>query len=202
MDTVDLGGARLHVVTAYPGVPGDAERVLRAIASIDPAVVLADLDTDETLRLLESLGRAAKPYAMSYVDGLLQEELARRFGHGDRTGEHPLAAAARDARAHRRSFIPLRPITPDPGWLARRRGRSAVRAIPAEPKLDPGAYADAFAGALGAAKVWRADADVERAQARLHRALVDGRAPVVAVVQAHRALPLLASLRSIGRVPA
>lgn len=201
MDTVDLGGARLHVVTAFPGIPGDADRVLREVAALDPPVVLADLDTDETLRLLEALGRSSKPYATSYVDGLLQEELQRRYADGGRVGENPLVAAARDARRHHRTFIPLRPITPDPGWLARRRGRSLVRALP-EGDLDPRAFADAFARVLADAKVWRAEADVEASQPRVHRALLDGRAPVVALVQAHRALPFLASLRAVGRVPA
>ena len=200
MDTVDLGGTRLHVVAALPGVPGDAERVLGELNGLDPAVVVADLDTDECLRLLESLGRSSRPYALSYVDGLLLEELARRFGRGERPGEHPMVAGARWARGHGRPFIPLRPVTPDPGWLARRRGRAAVRALPEG--LAPRAFADAFARVLADVKAWRAEEDVERAQARLHRALVDGRAPVAALVQAHRVAPLLRSLRSIGRVPA
>lgn len=201
MDTVDLGGARLHVVTAIPGVPGDAERVLRELHRLDPAVVLVDLDTDECLRLIESLGRSTRPYALSYVDGLLREEMARRYGGEASRGEtHPLTAAARDARAHQRSFIPLRPISLDPGWVRRRRGRAAVRAVPE--MAAPRAFADAFARVLATADVWRAEKDVGEAQPRLHRALLDGRAPVAAIVQAHRVAPFLASLHSIGRMVA
>lgn len=200
MDTVDLGAARLHVVTALPGLPGDADRVLREIASVDPAVILADLDTDECLRLIESLGRSNKPYARAYVDDLLEEELNARFGEGRRAGESPMVAAARHARKHHASFIPLRPVTSDPGWLARRRGRKAVRALPAG--LDPLDLADAFAIALRERKVWRAEEDVAASQPRLHRTLTDGRAPIVALVQAHRVAPFLLSLRAVGRVPA
>lgn len=200
MDTVDLGAARLHVVTALPGLPGDADRVVREVASLDPAVVLVDLDTDECLRLLEWLGRSSKPFAMSYVDGLLQDEMARRFAPGERAAEHPVIAAARDARRKHRSFIPMRPITPDPGWLARRRGRAAARGIAEGSK--PREFADAFARALAEAKAWRAAADVGAAHQRVQRALEDGRAPVVALVQAHRATAFLASLTTMGRVPA
>lgn len=200
MDTVDLGAARLHVVTVVPGLPGDADRVLREVAAADPAVILVDLDTDETLRLLESLGRSSKPYASSYVDGLLREEVARRFTKGRHGGDHPLVAAARHARAHHIMFIPMRPITRDPGWLARRRGRHAARALPDE--LDPVAFADAYARVLGRLKVWRVQEDVARAEARVHRTLLDGRAPVLALVQAHRVAPFIESLRTVGRVAA
>lgn len=173
--------------------------MLREVVAADPAVILVDLDTDETLRLLESLGRSTRPYASSYVDGLLHDEVARRFAKG-RHGEHPLVAAARHARAHQVMFIPMRPITRDPGWLARRRGRQAARVLPDE--LDPVAFADAFARVLGRLKVWHAQVDVERAQPRVHRTLLDGRAPVLALVQAHRVAPFIESLRTLGRIPA
>lgn len=199
MDVVDLGGARLHVLTVLPGRPGEADRAYREVARADPAVVLADLDTDECLRLLEAMGRDKRPWALSFVDALVEQEAHRRFGEGDAPGEHPLQAAARAARKTHASFIPLRPVAKDPGFLGRRRGRRAARELGDASAEDLG---PALAKALGAANVWSAAADAEAARPRMMRALAEGRAPVVAVLQAHRAPAYRELLGLVGRVHA
>lgn len=200
METVDLGGVRLHVVVTTPGLPGEAARVVKALASIEAAAILTDMDTDECLRLLEALGRANRPYALSYVDGLFQEQVRARYAPHERASEHPFLDVARYARKTRASLIPMRPVTADPGWLARRRGRKVASLIPET--VEPGALGPAFADALAGAKVWRAEDDARAAQTRLLRTLAEGRAPVAAVIQAHRAPATLAWLRAERRVPA
>lgn len=199
MDVVDLGGARLHVLTVLPGRPGEADRAYREVVRADPAVVLADMDTDECLRLLEALGRDKRPWALSFVDALAQDETHRRLGDGDSAGEHPLQAAARAARKAHASFIPLRPVAKDPGFLGRRRGRRAVREVADLPADELG---PALAKALSGANAWSAAADAEAARPRLMRALTEGRAPVVAVLQAHRAPAYRDLLGLVGRVHA
>lgn len=200
METVELGDARLHAVPVYPGVPGEADRAVKEVARVDPAVILADMDTDECLRLIESLGRGGAALELAFVDDLFAQEARRRFAQGERDGEHPLHAVARLARRTRASFIPLRPVTKAPGWLARRRARAAVASIP--PDLQAPAFARAFAQALAQRKVWRADADAVASEPRARRALAEGRAPVVALLQGHRADAVVNALRLRGRAVA
>lgn len=197
METVELGGVRLHVLTVHPGLPGEGDRAARALAKLDPAVVLADLDTDDALRLREAVGSARVPFVPSYVDSLFAEEMRRRFAPESDPDEHPLVASARAARDHKASLVPMRPLAPRPGFFARRRGAKAARSAPgATPEdLGPG-----FAEALKREKVWDAAADVEAARKRITHALTEGRAPVAAVVQAHRAAAFLEALESTRRI--
>lgn len=197
MDTVDLGGVRLHVVTAYPGLPGEGERVSRALAKLDPAVVLADVDTDDALRLRESIASGQGAFEPSFVDALFEAEARRRFAPDAQAGEHPLLAAARLARDRKATYVPLRPLADRPGFFARRRGAKAARAARGATTED---FPEGFAAALEREKVWTAKADVEAAHKRLTRALSEGRAPIALVLQAHRAAPFLEALQSTRRI--
>ncbi|HVM45534.1 MAG TPA: hypothetical protein VM582_06325, partial [Candidatus Thermoplasmatota archaeon] len=105
--------------------------------------------------------------------------------------------SARFARDRRAEFVPLRPIAPRPGLFARHRMRKAAKRAQS-PSHE--AFARAFAAALSHA--WDPAAEVDAAQKRLVGALTEGRAPVVAVVQAHRAEAYLAAARATGRIPA
>jgi len=197
MDAVDLGGVRLHVLAVWPGLPGEADRVAHEMGVLDPAVLLVDLDTEGALRLRESVGNAKTPFAPAFVDRLFQDEVTARFGKDALPGENPLVAAARVARNRDAVIVPLRPTASDPGFFDRRRAKKAAAALPAQPieKFGP-----AFAAALAAEGIWSAPADAEAAWPRLTRALTDGRAPLLCLVQAHRAAPLLDKLRSTRRV--
>lgn len=197
METVELGGVRVHVITAYPGLPGEGERVARALSKLDPAVVLADVDTDDAMRLREAIGSPKAAFQPSYVDGLFLEENRRRFAPEAEAGEHPLLAAARLARDRKATYIPLRPLAAKPGFFARRRGAKAAReARGATPEDFPAGFADA----LAREKVWSAPSDVEAAHKRLTRALGEGRAPIALVLQAHRAAPFLEALQATRRI--
>ena len=180
MDVVELGGIRLHLLYAYPGLPGEADNVLRGLGRLGPAVILADLDTDDALRLKASLA-AKRPYEPGFVDALFAEEARRRYGGNAKPGEHPIAAAARYARDRHAELVPLRPLGAKPGFFARRRARKAIGTLDVK---DPAVFPDEFERTMRDAKVW--DLDAEAMRKRMVRALQDGRAPVIAVLQAHR----------------
>lgn len=197
METVELGDVRLHVLTTWPGAPGESDRVAREVARLDPAVLLADLDTEDALRLQKAHGDGAKPYEPGFVDDLFQREIARRYAKGDSPSEHPFVGAARVARTRKATFLPLRP-TPHKkiGFFARRRARKAAEAIPPGPIEHFGRQ---FALAMTKAEVWEPAADVAASEPRVTRALDEGRGPLVALVQAHRAAPLVERLRENRR---
>jgi len=196
MDVVELGGIRLHLLRVHPGLPHEADRVTRELQRLAPAVVLGDLTTADALRLRGALAEK-KPFEPGFVDALYYDATRERFAGDATTVEHPLAAAARFARDRRSEFIPLLPITKKPGFLARRRMRKAVeRAQAATHEAFPAAFVKALAGA------WEPRDDVEPAHRRTLRALQEGRAPVVAVVQAHRADAFLQLVHATGRIPA
>lgn len=191
METLDLGGARLHVVVSCPGLPGAADEAKRAIATLDPAIVVVDADTQDALRLRKDDAR----FEPSFIDALFAAECNRRFAKGDPPGEHPLVAASRMAAKHRAAFVPLRPAAKRPGFFARRRAARAA----ADARADAAdRYPLAFANALRQARAWRAEDDARLAAPRLQAALRDGRAPIVAILQAHRAPFLLAEARRLA----
>lgn len=198
VETVELGGIRLHVLAAYPGLPGEGDRVHRTLQRLDPAIVLGDLDTDDALRVRAALGEKKGVYEPSFIDGLFADEARRRFAPEATPGEHPLMAAARLARDKRLDFVPVRPLAPRPGFFARSRARKAAAAAPAG---TPEEWPEAFADAMQKAEAWDPASEVDQAHRRVARALADGRAPVVAVVQAHRARRYLDAARSMRRVP-
>jgi hypothetical protein len=176
MRTVELGGIRVHALVAHPGVPGEADRAAREVSLADPALVLADLDTESALRAVEAIGGARRPFEPAFVDALFARESARRFagkaaGHAAFASreEHPFVAVARVARNRNASFVALRPTPRPPGIFARMR---AARAAEGATGGSPEAFARGFADALD-----------------------EGRAPVVAVLQAHRADAILQALR-------
>lgn len=179
---MDLGGARLHLHVAMAGIPGEADRVKRALASLDPAVIVADIDTQEALSLRTG-------FAPSFIDAIVADEANRRYAKGDPAGDHPLVATARLASARKADLIALRPSAKRPGFFARRRATAALAAIEAD---DPRSFAIAVSPALAKARVWVAREDAEAAAPRLERALAGGRAPIALVAQAHRAEALLA----------
>ncbi|GEM_PF-5087885 len=197
MDTVDLGGVRLHVLAVWPGLPGEADRVAREMAALDPAVVLADLDTDDALRLREGVEKPKGAFEPSFVDALLRDEIVARYAKDALPGEHPVLAAARVARNRGASILPLRPTAHMPGLFDRRRARKAAAAVPA---VDIKSFGPAFAAALAKEDVWSAEADAEAAWPRLTRALTDGRAPLLCLAQAHRAAPILKRLHETRRI--
>lgn len=196
MEIVELGGVRLHILRAHPGLPHEADRVHRELVKLAPAVILGDLDTEDALRLRAALGEK-KEFEPSFLDRVFADATYARFAGETKPQEHPLAAAARYARDRRAEFIPLRPMGKAPGFLARRRMRKGAQAIDA---ATPEAFAGAFEKAMG--KDWDAGAEVDAAHRRLVRALNDGRAPIVAVVQAHRAAAYADAVRATGRIPA
>jgi hypothetical protein len=183
MDVVELGGMRLHLLTAYPGIPGEAERVTRTLTRLGPAVILGDVDTEDGLRIRASLSDKKVPFEPGFVDKLFMDEAHRRYAPDAKPGEHPLVAAARSGRDRRADFVPLRTIMPSPGFLARRRATKAARAVAIS---SPEAFPHAFEVALSAIDVWHPELEVEAAQKRFVRTLSEGRAPAVAVMQAHR----------------
>lgn len=197
MDTVDLGGVRLHVLAVWPGLPGEGDRVARELAALDPAVLLVDLDTDDALRLREAVGQPKGVFAPSFVDQLFHDEVVARYAKDALPGENPMLVAARVARNRGAATLPLRPTANRPGMFERRRARKAAAALPA---ADIKAFGPAFAAALAKADVWRAADDAEAMWPRLTRALTDGRAPLVCVVQAHRAAPVLERLQNTRRL--
>lgn len=182
METVELGGARLHALRVHPGLPGESQRLANALARLAPARVLIDASTDEVLRL-----REGGAFAPSFVDALFADESSRRFGKGDPSGEHPIVAAARFARG---DLVVLRPAADRPGVFARRR-LARTAALLAAP--TPEAFAAAFAPLVP-------PEDAEGAAPRVERALREGRAPVAIVLQAHRADATLARVRALGRI--
>lgn len=194
MDVVELGGIRLHILRVHPGLPHEADRVTRELQKLAPAIVLADLTTDDALQLRAALAEK-KAFEPSFVDALFYEATRERYGPDAKTTEHPLAAAARFARDRRSEFIPLRPIEKRPGWLKRRAMTKLAKRLDA-PTFEhfPGQLAKALAGR------WDPATEVEAAHKRLVRVLADGRAPIVAVVQAHRYDAYLAAARATGRV--
>lgn len=197
MHIVELGGVRLHVLTVHPGVPGEADRTARELSLLDPAVVVLDLDTEETLRVLEAVAGRQRRYDAAWSDALLASESARRFGRESEREDSPFVAAARVAKNRKASVVALRPATKQPGLFARMGTRSAVRAA-------PGADAESFARAFGATLAKRHPAldpvaQVRAGMPRLQRALDDGRAPVAVLVQAHRAEALLREVRQMPR---
>lgn len=183
MDVVELGGMRLHLMTAFPGIPGEAERVTRLLTRLSPAVILGDVDTADALRLRASLADKKVPYEPGFVDRLFQDEARRRFAPDIKLGEHPIVAAARYGRDRRADFVPLRAIAPGPGFLARRRAVKVMRNAAAERPED---LAHVFATVLADVDAWHVEREVEAAQKRFVRTLSEGRAPAVAVLQAHR----------------
>lgn len=197
VQTVELGGIRLHVLTVHPGIPGEADRAAREVSLRDPALVLADLDTEEGLRVLEALGTSRRRFEPSFVDALFAGETARRLGAASLREDHPLVAVARVARNRNAAFIALRPPSKPLGLFLRLAARSRARAI--APGLDAEAFTSAFVTALQARGAFDADAQARAAQPRLESALADGRAPVVAVVQAHRAAAFLRLVRELPR---
>lgn len=198
MDVVELGGIRLHVLRVHPGLPHEADRVSRELQKLAPAVILADVDTGDALRLRAALAEK-KPFEAGFVDALFAAETFRRYAGDAKLPEHPLAAAAKFARDRRSEFIPLRAIVGKPGFFARRRARKAAERVEA-PSHD--AFGLAFANALTSAKAWDPASEIEAAHRRLVRALTEGRAPVVAIVQAHRADAYMGAVRATGRIAA
>ncbi|MEA3200892.1 MAG: hypothetical protein QOE90_2320 [Thermoplasmata archaeon] len=197
METVDLGGVRLHVLPVWPGLPGEGDRVAREMGALDPAVVLMDLDTDDALRLREAVGAAKPAFVPSFVDQLFHDEVVARYAKDALPGEHPVLVAARVARNRGAVTIPLRATAPKPGFFDRRRARKAAASVA---PVDIKSFGPAFADALAKADVWRAQEDADAAWGRLTRALTDGRAPLLCLVQAHRAAPLLSHLQNTRRV--
>lgn len=200
METVELGDVRIHVVTAWPGLPGESDRVARELSRLDPALILADLDTEDALALQRVAAEPRPRFAPTFIDALFEEELARRFtATGDTPAEHPFLGAARVARNRKAGFLPLRPHATPPGFFARRRARKAVAAIaPGKPED----FVPAYARALAREAAWDPVEDARAAQPRLRRALDDGRGPLVALVQAHRAPALLKQIRETRSVRA
>lgn len=196
METVELGDVRLHVVTTWPGLAGESDRVAREVSRLDPALVLADLDTEDALRLQQASGQRQPRFEPSFLDALFQAEVARRFSDGDVPSEHPFLGAARVVRNRKATFLPLRPRAEGLGFFARRRARKAAAAIPPTKVEDFGA---AFASALTREGLWDAAGDVAASEPRVRRALDEGRGPLAVLVQAHRAPALLAQLRSVRR---
>lgn len=192
METVELGGARLHVLSAWPGVPGESDRIAREIAKLDPAIILADVDTRAALTLRETA------FAPSFVDRLFAEEAKRRFAPETRgLPEHPLVAAGRIARNKKLTLMPMRPSAKEPGFFARRRATKAIRGIA---EIPQDAFPQAFADAARAAGVFDAGADADASQPRLAQALGEGRAPVLALLQPQRVAPFLAIVRAARKV--
>lgn len=200
METVELGDVRLHVVTTWPGLPGEADRVAREVSRLDPALVLADLDTESALRLQQASGDAKGRFEPSFLDALFEEEVARRFSQaaGPRA-EHPFVGAARVARNRKATFLPLRPKGDEPGFFARRRARKAALAIP-QGAVE--AFAPAFSAAMASARAWDPAREVASCEPRVRRALEEGRGPLVVLVQAHRAPALVEQLRATRRIRA
>jgi len=185
VDVLDLAGAgRVHVHVALPGLPGEGDRVKRAIAALDPAILILDLDTHEALSL-------RKEFQPGFVDALAADALNQRFAKGDKAGDHPFVVAARQASARKAELVALRPHGKAPGFFARRR---AVRAVAALAHDDPAAFARAVPAALAGAQAWDAREDERAGVPRVERALQGGRAPVVLVTSAHRADALFAAL--------
>ena len=199
MDVYELGGIRLHLLVVEPGFPGEADRVHRELQRLSPALVLGDVDTEDALRLRAALAEKKGVFEPAFLDALYASEVQRRFAGDAMPGDHPVAAAARHARDRRAEFVPLRPAEGKaPGFLARRKLRRLAQAVEAR---DRGAFPAAFAGALQKAGAWDPAEDAEAAQKRLTRALTGGRAPVVAVVQAHRAAAFRQLIQRTGRIP-
>lgn len=198
METVELGDVRLHVVTTWPGLSGEADRVAREVSRLDPALLLADLDTEGALRLQAAAG-AKGAFEPAFLDALFEAEVARRYSSGGPPGEHPFLGAARVARNRRSSFLPLRPKADEPGFFTRRRARKAALAIPACTVED---FGPAFAEAMVRVDAWDPAAEVASSEARVRRALEEGRGPLVALVQAHRAPRYLDQLRATRRIRA
>lgn len=199
MDVVELGGVRLHLLSTFPGLPHEGERALRTLTRLAPAVILGDVDTSDALRIREALTHKKSTFEPSFVDALFRDEAQRRFAPDVHPGEHPLVATARYARDRHAQFVPLRAIAARPGFLARRRAARALRHVEAK---DPVAFAHAFELALAEADVWRAQEDVAPAHGRMLRALSDGRAPIIAVLQAHRQAAFEDAVLATGRIPA
>lgn len=198
MDVVELGGIRLHLLRVHPGLPHEADRVTRELTKLAPAIVLADIDTDDALRLRGALGDK-KPFEPAFLDALFADESFRRFAGDAKSAEHPILAAGRWARDRRSEFIPLRPIGKAPGLFARRKMRKTIEKLDA---ANHAAFPPAFVKALTDAKAWDPAPEVDAAHKRMLRALTEGRAPVVAIVQAHRSDAYLALARGTGRIPA
>lgn len=197
METVELGGVRLHVRTVTPGAPGEADRVLRDLARLSPAIVMVDLDTDAALRARAALAAKNGVFEPSFVDALFAAEVKRRFAPESIEGEHPVVAAARFARDKRAELLSVLPPSPRPGFFARRRASKAVAALAADSAEKLGAQ---LPDALAAAKAWDARAEADGAHRRILKALQDGRAPLVLVAQPHRAPLLLERLMQTRRV--
>lgn len=197
VETVELGGIRVHVLVAHPGMPGEGDRLLGVLRKLDPAVVLADLDASDALRIRAALADRRGRYEPGFVDALYAEESRRRFAPDDAPHEPPMLSVARWARDRHIDMIPVRPLAAKPGFFARRRARKAARRAEA---ADPGSWPAAFAAAMRDAGAPQGETDT--AHKRVMRALGEGRAPVVLLVQAHRAESHLALLREQRRIPA
>lgn len=197
MDTVDLGGVRLHVVTAWPGIPGEGDRVAREVARADPALLLLDLDTPSALALREAAAQTRAAFEPAFVDALFADEVARRHAKGE-ASEHPFVALARVARNKRINVQPLRPGGAAPGFFKRRRARKAAQRAP-DVALE--AFPAAFAKSLADADAWDPHADAAAIEARVSKAMTEGHQSVLAVLQAHRAEAVLKGLRALRRIP-
>lgn len=193
MQTVELGGVRLHVLVVQPGLAGESDRASSALAQLDPATVILDVDTDEALRLREG---DARPYAPGYVDGLYAEEVQRRFTSARSDEEHPFVAVARVARNLRSGIVALRAQGVKPGLFASGRARRAARSVK---NVDASLLGAAFAQALHEAGAWDAALDAAGGAKRLERALDEARAPIVLVVPGHRAAAWQARLAQMPR---
>lgn len=198
MDVVELGGIRLHLLAVHPGLPFEADNTLRSLTRLAPAVVLGDVDTEDALNIRRAIGEK-RAYAAGFVDALFESESRRRFGAGQRPEEHPLQAAARWSRDRNASFVPLRATGERPGIFMRRRGKKAVSGVEAK---EPALFADAFARALVDARAWDPPSEIAAAHQRLLNALNEGRAPVVAIIQAHRRTLYEDAVLATGRIPA
>lgn len=198
MDVVEMGGMRLHLLPCFPGLPGEGDRVIRMLQRLGPAVILGDVDTADALRIRAALA-AKKPYEPPFIDQLFLDDVHRRYAPDVPPGEHPLVAAARYARDRHAEFVPLRATHKRPGFFARSRAKRALKRI--DPKM-PEDHPAAFVRVLAEANVWKADDEIEAAHRRLVNALGQGRAPIVAVLQAHRQALFEDAVLRTGRIPA
>lgn len=197
VQTVELGPLRLHALRIHPGVPGEADRVAREIARVDPGTLLVDLDTDAALRALEAKGPAAASFRPGFVDGLYYDATRERFAKQVAREPHPLVMALRTARTHRTDFIALRTPGDEPGFFARAGARRAISRIGED--QDAEAFTRAFASTLVKRGAFDPAADVAGMMPRLENALDSGRAPFLALMQAPRADAFLQKVKKMPR---
>lgn len=185
------------MLRVHPGLPGEADRVAREIARVEPGTLLVDLDTESALRLVELKGKGARKFTPSFVDALYQSATHARFAKGMDAELHPLAAAHRSARANKADFIALRAPPREPGIFSRWSLRRDIKGI--ADSSDPDAFTRAFTARLVKRGALDPASDVKGMAPRLESALDSGRAPYLALMQAPRADAFLAHVRKMPR---